>query len=379
MAGLISHTRAAAIIDIGSGHVGCALLALRESGASTVISYGHSQLSLEKRAYVRARAHLSGEIAEAVRAAQEKAGVLLRGKLVADVRIVLHAPWTSSQIVTVAETYTKSTTIQAANIAALAKKSLAAGEIDPAQLFERSVIAVRLNGYPTVAPEGKRAESIELSAILSLGDPALKKSVESAVHSAFPAAKLTWVSAQNVYSTVLRRLRLPSDALVVDVGVAATHLSVLQEGIPTIDRSVPEGLQGILARVHGVEAPQETLALFRMYARDACESEACAALQKAVAAAEPDLVKVFGEHFAKLAETRRLPNTLVLIAHPDVATWLATFFERIDFAQFTLTTMPFTAHIVASSMLRQWILADEHLDTALALAAAFGAVQEQST
>lgn len=379
MVGLISHTRSAAIIDIGSGYVGCVLLALKQSGASSVISSGHSRLSLEKRAYARARAHISEEITEAIHAAEKNAAGVLRGKSVSDARIVLHAPWTSSQIVTVAETYEKSTVIQAAHIAALAKKSLTAGEIDPAQLFERSVISVRLNGYPTSAPEGKRAESMELSAILSLGDPALKKNVESAVHAAFPAAKPIWVSAQNAYSTVLRRLRLPGDALIVDVGIAATHLCVLREGVPTVDRPVPEGLQGMLARVHGTEAPQETLALFRMYARDACESDACAMLQKAVASAEPDLVQVFGEHFAKLAETRRLPNTLVLIAHPDVAQWLASFFERIDFAQFTLTSMPFATRTVENSELREWIQADEHLDSSLSLAAAFTAVQEQST
>ena len=44
----------------------------------------------------------------------------------------------------------------------------------------------------------------------------------------------------------------------------------------------------------------------------------------------------------KSAAIHRLPDTLVLLAHPDILPWLSKFFSRIDFAQFTVTTQPFT-------------------------------------
>lgn len=379
MAKLLSRARTIAVVDVGSGYIGCALVAAPHAGAATVIGYGHARLSLEKRTYVQSRAHITAELSEAIAAAQNSAGASHHRARISEVHVVLHAPWISSQVVTVAEAMEKSTYIDASRIALLAKKTLSGHDTEPAQLLEKQVIAIKLNGYPTLAAEGKHAETIELSAMLGTGDPSLTKSLETELRLAFPAAKLTWLSAENAYTMILRKTEFSSHALIVDVGVSETNLIVLEDGIPQTERSVPEGLRGMLARMHGLESPADTLAMLRMHARDACENDACTALQKAIAAAEPDLVKVFGEHFAKLAETRHLPNTLLLVAHPDATEWLTSFFDRIDFAQFTVTTMPFTTVAVTPDMFSWLITSDPHMDASLALASASIVLREQST
>lgn len=380
MAKILSRTRCVAVVDIGSGFVGCAIVEISRSSASRVISYGHSRLSLENRDDSRARTQLPGEVAEAIQAALSRAAQSLHvARMISDVHVIMHAPWMSSLTVSKSQVFEASSAIRASHIAALAQQSLSSAKIDTKKLYEKSVITTRLNGYKTFAPEGKRAQTIDVSAILSLGDPDLIRTVSNEIEKVLPSRKLAWISAQHAYATVLTRSGFPEDVLLVDVGVSATQIAVFREGIPLMDRVVSEGLQGILARVQNIDAAQETLGIFRLYARDACESTTCVELRQAIASAEPHLVKVFGEHVAELASTRRVPNAVVVVAHPDVTKWLSAFFERIDFSQFTATSLPFISRELASTELGRWIQCDDAMDTALVLAAAYTAIREQST
>ena len=91
-----------------------------------------------------------------------------------------------------------------------------------------------------------------------------------------------------------------------------------------------------------------------------------------MAKVEPELVRVFGEGMAVCAAQARLPNKLILITQPDMAPWLAKFFSRIDFTQFTLTTQPFSVETIAPADLSAWVTAARGvvLDTGVALSAA---------
>ena len=120
-----------------------------------------------------------------------------------------------------------------------------------------------------------------------------------------------------------------------------TTLTATRNGVTTEHELVPEGLHTILKRISESGMPEETLSLIRMLSRDQCSDPACGTMQASIARVEPELVRIFGEAMGKCASLHRLPDTLILIAHPDILSWLSVFFSRIDFAQFTLTTQPF--------------------------------------
>jgi hypothetical protein len=102
----------------------------------------------------------------------------------------------------------------------------------------------------------------------------------------------------------------------------------------------PEGLSTLLKRVTQGGLPEETLSLLRMLSTDACSTTACKSVKDSLAKAEPELVRSFGEVFASLSATRKLPNACMLAAPAELTPWLQSFFERIDFSQFTATTQP---------------------------------------
>ena len=151
-----------------------------------------------------------------------------------------------------------------------------------------------------------------------------------------------------------------------------TSLMTVRKDVATEIAHVPEGSSSILKRIAGEKMPEETLTMLRMLALGECESEACEAIKQAVARAEPDLVRIFGETMAKMAAERRLPDDLILLAPKELSEWLVQFFSRLDFAQFTITTRPFSprvpfGQVPASLTLTNGVSMDPDLSIACAL------------
>ena len=159
-----------------------------------------------------------------------------------------------------------------------------------------------------------------------------------------------------------------------------TSFIAVRKGVVTDTGMVPEGSRTILKRVAGEKMPEETLALIRMLALDQCETEACEATKAALGKVEPELVKVFGEAMSKMSAVRRLPNALVLSANEDLSQWLAHFLSRIDFAQFTMTTQPFSARALTRNDLSELVSAEGgvKIDAGLSVASALVNIEEHS-
>lgn len=370
----LSRARTIAVVDVESGHIGCALVSIKGKRA-TIISHARSKMTLEVRDIDHARARLAEEIADAIALATAAPTVKGRGVHVAEVRVVLRAPWTVSRIVAAKAASEKNMLIKTTHIAKLLDTALSSAAIDRSQLFEAMPLTVFLNGYPTLHPEGKRAHTVDLYAIASAADAAGGAAIQEAVHRGFPSAQLTFVSAARVHAQVLPKLEVPSDCVIVDFGVQATQLSVLRGGILAGERMVPDGLASVITKVQGARPPEEMFSLFRMLARDACADEACTTLQQVLSAAEPDLVKLYADGFAAFAEAKRLPHALILLAHPDVAPWLEHFFGRIDFTQFTSGSVPFSVRVIESDECSDMLGGDLTLDPTLMLAAAHATLE----
>jgi hypothetical protein len=107
-----------------------------------------------------------------------------------------------------------------------------------------------------------------------------------------------------------------------------------------------------------------------MLESDACSTDACEAVQKALATTEPELVRVFAGPIGQMAATRRAANDLLLVTHADLEPWLGRLFSRIDFSQFTVTTLPFTVCTPSSINMDRWVtggIDDDPLAVACAL------------
>lgn len=366
-----------AVIDVAPGGASAAYIASSKRGPARILSTGVSALSLEARTPEQAKAQIGGQVKEAAEQARKKYLEAGASSPIKEVYVFIHAPWAESHLLRTMTTFEKETRIKDAHIAALAKEALV-GEagIDKTRLLEASVFGISLNGYPSADPEGAFATTVEALSLVSQCDPEVRGAIESAVHESFPDARIAWRSAFRALATLARRSHTGEHVLIIDMGADDTHVASVQ-GHDIVQLVVPEGERTILARIAGGRAPEETLGLLRMLDRDSCSSDACEALRTALASSEPELVRVFGESMATIAATHRVANTLLLSAHPDLENWLGGFFSRIDFAQFTVTSLPLTVCTPASLDIERWV-EDAHTSDPLSIGAALVNIEQHS-
>ena len=371
MVSLVPHKKGKiiAVADIGSGSVGLALLSLTRNAASSVLAADRVVLSSEERSEGATIAALAQGLVEAA------------GKIAAkntsapeELYCVIHAPWVRSRTTRAYSRFEKETSVTEALIGSLAQQALGQEtELDRNSMLEASVTRIELNGYPVGEPEGKSALDVGLTALLSDCNADLRLTMLSAFQHVFPQLTPIFRSSTRALLSVLRER--PNDGgnhLIVEVGSEATNLVVICDGVILEQRLIGEGIRSILQRIAPTGMPEETLNLIRMLENDECSTDACTAAQEAMARAEPEMVRAFGEGMAACAAKQKLPNRLVLIAHPDVSQWLSRFFARIDFTQFTQTTQPFTAQSLSLKELESFIAPEKgvSIDAGLALSAA---------
>ena len=253
------------------------------------------------------------------------------------------------------------------NIDALAKEAVSAKQ----KMLEAMVLRVEVNGYATPDAAGKSGHLVSLFALVSTVDEELQKSAQEYVQKAFPHQKPIWRShTRALLSCVREHPKHPRNSVVIDISSEGTSILVMRDGILDSQASFDFGVHAILEKLAQNSLPEETLGLLRMLEREQCSGDACEVLKKNMEKTEQEMVRTFGEQLAGLAGKLRLPQDLLLFVHPDLVPWLARFFSRLDFAQFTVTLQPFVVAELATKDVQDWIQIESSApDISLLLAA----------
>jgi len=341
------------VADIGSGSAGVAIIAISPDLPARVIVAERSRLPFEERSVEATIAGITAQLSSAGEKALAAYAATSGASPISAAYAVIRAPWTRSKTIRAMSKFPEEQQVTDTLITETARAAFAApsesgeDEPDPANILETSIVRVELNGYPTARPKGKYAHTLGVSILVSDCDPRVRKNVVETVSRIFACPPPSLRSGTRALLSVLRESpAFPDDCLIVNMTSNATNLIVVTGGTAVRHTRIPEGVRSIVKRIGGTGLPEETLTLIRMVAHDQCEHEACKATSAAIARAEPELARIFGEAMGRIAATERLPNTLILAVQEDLAPWLSQFFSRIDFTQFTVTTQPFEAVMV---------------------------------
>ena len=361
-----------AVADIGSGSAALALVAVPKTGPVRLLTVKRSILSLEERSPQAIASAIGAHLLEAgqqVLSDYHKNG----SPLPESVYAVIRAPWTRSKTIRAHADFPQATRITGAMIRTLAQQALRGESDSSGGIIEAGVIRVEVGGYPTSEPEGKPGSELAVTALVSVCEAALCESVTRALQQLFGARSITMRSGVHAILSVMRNTpEAPEDFLVVDMASEGTNFTVVRDSVTTEHGETTEGRNAILKRISPDGMPEGALALLRLVARESCHDSACEELNLAVAKAEPELVRVFGEVIAKLVSRERLPNHLILATHEDLVPWLTKLFSRIDFAQFTTTTQPFIVFPLRPADFGRWVSPESaaQADTGILIAAA---------
>src|SRR3989338_8313629 len=348
-----------AVADVGSGSAGVAILSFTQGEPAKIIAAHRITLPFEERAQEATTAGIISALNESAEKTLAAARTLGFGPVESS-HAVIHAPWVRSKTVSAVKEFPSDQRVNAEEIAVLAKEALAGEkEFNHRDLIEANVVRVELNGYPTAYPNGKHAHVIFAATLVSECQPRIKTVAQETLVKVFSLPP-TFHSGTKALLTLLRgRSASHTNYLIIDMASEATILGSAQKGAPIAHALVLEGTHTILKRIAGNGMPEETSTLMRMLARDHCEDSSCEELKVNMAHTEQELVRIFGEAFSALAESRKLPRALVLVAESSMTEWLSLFFSRIDFTQFTLTTQPFSVEILTHEDLQHFVASND--------------------
>ncbi len=372
----LGREKTVAVVDISEGRASVAILSCEKGAACEVLAYGHSALTLDKHSAADEIAAIGQKVAEAGQIAQRAYESAGRRAPITQAYAILHAPWIRSEEVVTHQSHEDDTRITDAMVSELAKTALnSASAIDSSRFYEASVTRVELNGYPVREPAGKYVRDIAVVSLLSDCDTAARDAAQKAISQLFPVAEIAWRSNLRTIAAVLRDSARYEECVAIEVGMNETQVIALRpHGL--IQYTVQEGARTILSRVAPGTLPEETLSTMRLLASDSCSTESCEAIEKALVLAEPDLAHIFGEALAGMAAQRRIPNDVILCAQSDIEPYLSRFLSRIDFAQFTITMLPFTVHATSELELKHYVARDVH-DPSLLFACALVNIEER--
>ena len=374
-----TREKVVAVVDVGSGSAAVAILVAHHGKTSMIVAADRSILPLEDRSKEQTMKGVAAMIQDAGTKVLKKYLKSEEGQRLGPPTIVyasIRAPWTRSSAGYASEVFPKDETITKELIIKIAHAAFDQDhELDKANMLETSVVRVELNEYPTAHPIGRRARRLSAITFESDFDPVMRKLVTDALHGVFGARETIMHSGARTYlSIVQERMDHPEAYVIIDMVSEATTCMAVRSGVITHHAVLQEGVRTILRRVAGSEGmPEEMLNLMRMVVAGSCSGEACDKLNAALTQIEPELVRIFGEAIGAFVGKQRLPDTLILAAHPDITSWLAHLFSRIDFAQFTITTRPFMVHVLKPENLKESVapLPGVPIDMGIAVACAF--------
>ena len=368
-----------AVADVGSGSVGFSILQLNPGGMPTILAATRSILPLEDRTHEQTISGVLRMLSEAGSAVLKSYNEGKSGKHLGpphDVYAIIRAPWTRASSGRATRVFKEETTISKYLITELGREALENNkDLDRNNMLESSVIRVELNEYQTSQPIGKRAHRLDIVTFESDCDVDIKKGVTSALEALLPGRPLILKSGARAYLAIVEeKMEHPNTYVIVDMVSEASNVMAVRDGIITHNAVIPEGVRTILRRITGQKGiSEEVISLMRMVVADSCNGEVCDRLNEALAKVEPELVRVFGESVGTIMGKRRLPDTLILFAHPDMLSWLAHVFSRIDFSQFTIPMHPFSVKTLSPEKIKSLMRVDANVsaDTSLIVASAF--------
>ncbi len=363
------------VADVDDTSVGVCILQTTASGPARILVSDRQTLPIENRSPAQGASAITQLLETCADAVVKKYQTdTPRGAPPSAVYAIIKAPWTRFRTVQAEEEFEKEQMVTQDIVTSISKKALTIpSELDAANILEAGTMRVYLNGYPTGQPVGKRASRVAVIAYQSDVHRELKDGVVAVLGKILPGRRVTVRSSMCALLAALSE-HLPDvhRFVILDVGGSATNCAVILKELVSQTVVVPEGKSTIIQKIAGAGLPEEILTQLRMLATDTCADDACKALKDSLARTEPDLAKVFGEGFAKIAAKRRLPNAAMLSAPTELSSWMAGFFSRIDFSQFTATMQPFTVEQLTAEHMRDAVTWDTGTpDTSLGVAASY--------
>lgn len=230
---------------------------------------------------------------------------------------------------------------------------------DNAFLAERAVIALKLNGYETDMPEGKRAQAVDIALFASAVSDEVLERIRLALGKIFPEAPITPASTALITYSLFRTL-FPDkkNALLVRIGGEISDVGLVKDGVLLESLSLPFGEETLvrtLVKTLG-RTPVEVRSLLRLEHTRAGNDGLSLRLKAALMGPERQWNHFFDEALAHFREEGIVPRDVFVMADITVHQWFIDRMENKEYEHHPLTSGAFSVTTVESGLIKKEVV-----------------------
>ncbi len=378
------HHGVIAIFDVSSSSVAGAhvLMQSRTCPATTILTSVRSDTlirdDIDVERFVTDTNALLGTIATTVRTQDLHHPTM--------VQIILASPWYTAQTRSVV--YRKDTPftctkklidslIEAEIKHVLAKEEGPFGAFgNESVIVEQQLSGIKLNGYHTHVPYGKKVTSLEFSLIVTIAPKRILDMFSETLKRAYGLRTIRYTT--NTFSTfvVMRdRVRLDDACVVIDVGEEITDIAFVKNGIVLQQHSFPLGTFGLYRAIgkHDVDVLHESHALLEAYRLGKLTAPERRKVEKALTSFSDKWQEGFRQVIEEGHYGFCLPHRLLVTVEAQFELLFARMIEEDPFIKYKCAADAIILTYINEALLAHDVSTQDHsaIDSPLAVGALF--------
>ena len=335
---------------ITSGYVWSAIVEFKKDGTPTITYSESIPLSisekLDKEKLEKDILNATALAAANLVVVSKQKNVSLSGNIV-----VLGAPWYVGETKIISQSYKRNVTIRQDLLDNLIKEQVNKYEeennLQEASILEKKITNITLNGYTTMEPFNKKANSLAFSLFFSLTTKKLKASLDEIFEKELHCKDQYWHSVPVfLFGALINQLdqaSRPKDFLILDVGAEVSEISIVREGSFLETASVPFGSNHIVRAVADklkMTIPTSS-SLLRLQKEGGSNEINNSRLSDIFTSQEGPWKELLLPSMLNLAGGLSLPTTLYLICDSDTNKFFKQTIEKEDYVESALSGSKF--------------------------------------
>jgi len=335
-----------AILDIGSGSVGGALVEFSEDNKPVILLSVREQIVLQNEFkfdhFLSSMLSSTDNVLEHLRKQTDRK---FKRTL-----CTLSAPWYVSQTRTILHEDTENMLINKKKVDDLITQEVAKiKEVfdehykditeSPAEIIEIESVNIKLNGYETSDPFGKHAKSLEANLYVSMSSGHILTSLRERIQRTLGAREVSFRSFALVAFSTLRDVYNDShDFIFIDISGEMTDISIVRNNTLIETLSFSFGKNFVVRTIASQQktVPEEALSSFVMYLDEKSDKESKSKMETILEHAKNEWIQEFKENMKSLATLTVLPGKIFIITDDPFDTWFSKIIGEANYSKLAL-------------------------------------------
>ena len=210
-------------------------------------------------------------------------------------------------------------------------------------LIESKVTQIKLNGYETNRPEGKTAETLQISAFFSLSPEDVMNTFAERIKKVFNIEKIYFNSFPLASFAAVKKALERQDFIFVDISGETTDVLLVKDGtlaeIITFPLGKKSAVRELVKKLKTTN--EEALSLFYLYQEKKLSDETENKINGILSGPAENWLQSFRSAMISIGDGFSLPSTVFFTSDKDAEVWFYSLIKKEDYSQFTLTESPF--------------------------------------